>query len=62
MRKWLFSIFLWLCALAILVYFTITIFVEKELFYDGGILCCYFITILMFIGIGYVNAPRKGGK
>ena len=60
MKKWWFSIVMFVFALIILVYGIVMLCLgEIELFYQGGILASYSIMALIVLLIGFANMPRK---
>ena len=60
MKKWLFSIVMFIFALIILVYGIVMLCLgEIELFYQGGILASYSVMTLIILLIGLANMPRK---
>lgn len=60
MKKWWFSIVMFIFALIILVYGIVMLCLgEIELFYQGGILASYSILTLIVLLIGFANMPRK---
>ena len=60
-KKWWFSITMFLFALMILAYGISMICIgEIELFYQGGVLASYSIMALLVLIIGLANTPRKG--
>ena len=60
MKKWWFSIAMWLLSIILLVYVIIAInlFEEETLFYTLILLSCMTPVILMTI-IGFANMPKK---
>ena len=60
MKKWWFSIAMWLLSIILLVYVIIAInlFEEETLFYTLILLSCMTPVMLMTI-IGFANMPRK---
>ena len=63
MKKWWFSIAMWVFAITILVYVIIAInlFEEELLFYTLILLSCVTPVMLLAI-IGFANLPRKDNK
>lgn len=63
MKKWWFSISMFLFSLIVLVYGIVVLCLgEIELFYQGGILAIYSILAIIVLLIGLANAPRKENK
>ena len=63
MKKWWFSIMMFIFALIILTYGIVMLCLgEIELFYQGGILATYGIMTLIVLLIGLANIPRKENK
>ena len=63
LKKWWFSILMFVFALIILIYGIVMICLgEIELFYQGGILASYGILALIVLFTGLANAPRKENK
>jgi len=63
MKKWWFSIVMFIFALIVLVYGIVMLCLgEIELFYEGGILASYSIMALIVLLIGLANTPKKENK
>ena len=63
LKKWWFSILMFVFALIILIYGIVMICLgEIELFYQGGIIASYGILTLIVLFTGLANAPRKENK
>ena len=63
MKKWWFSIAMFVFSLIILTYGIVMLCLgEIELFYQGGVLAIYGIMTLIVLLIGLVNMPRKENK
>ena len=63
MKKWWFSILMFVFALIILTYGIVMLFLgEIELFYQGGILAAYAIMALIVLLIGLADVPKKKNK
>ena len=61
LKKWWFSILMFVFALIILIYGIVMICLgEIELFYQGGIIASYGILALIVLFTGLANKPRKG--
>ena len=62
-KKWWFSILMFVFALIILIYGIVMLCLgEIELFYQGGIIASYGILTLIVLFTGLANAPRKENK
>lgn len=62
-KKWWFSILMFVFSLIILTYGIVMICIgEIELFYQGGILAAYAIMALVVLLVGLANAPKKENK
>ena len=60
LKKWWFSILMFVFALIILIYGIVMLCLgEIELFYQGGIIASYGILTLIVLFTGLANAPRK---
>ena len=60
MKKWWFSIVMFIFSLIILIYGIVMICLGKtELFYQGGVLASYSIMAIIILLIGLANAPKK---
>lgn len=63
MKKWWFSILMFVFALIILAYGIVMLCIgEIELFYQGGILAAYAIMALIVLLVGLADVPKKENK
>ena len=63
MKKWWFSILMFVLALIILIYGIVMLCLgEIELFYQGGILASYSIMALLILIMSLANMPKKENK
>lgn len=63
MKKYWFSIIMFMFALIIFIYGIVMLCLgEIELFYQGGILATYSIMALIILLFGFVNMPNKENK
>lgn len=58
-KDWWFSITLFVVAILVMLYGSITIFIDDELYIYGGMLSTYLAVSLMLITLAYINQPRK---
>lgn len=63
MKKWWFSILMFVFALIILTYGIVMLCIgEIELFYQGGILAAYAIMALIVLLVGLADVSKKENK